>query len=112
MYLLYDGSDDKRAVLAAYTKDDFLRKVGEYVLTNDYYDLSVDMVVNDDDFGLKVVNDVKINCLEDELNIKKSRWYSLEKSVNAVMSMIVREVIRAKVKKPDCSGYELINKYN
>lgn len=73
MYLLYDKNKSEKIILASYTKDDFLKKVGEYVLGDGYFDLGVNKVVNDDDFGLKVINDVKINCSEDELNIKKSR---------------------------------------
>ncbi|CAI3479323.1 hypothetical protein CIRMBP1310_01696 [Enterococcus cecorum] len=61
MYLLYNGNeDDKRAVVAAETKEDFLKKVGEYALKNDEFYLMVDEVVEDDNKELTVINDVDL----------------------------------------------------
>lgn len=61
MYLLYNGNeDDKRAVVAAKTKEDFLKKVGEYALKNDEFYLLVDEVVEDDNKELKVINNVNL----------------------------------------------------
>ena len=61
MYLLYNGDeDDKRAVVAAETKEEFLRKVGEYALKNDEFYLMVDEVVEDDNKELTVINNVNL----------------------------------------------------
>lgn len=61
MYLLYNGNeDDKRAVVAAETKEDFLKKVGEYALKNDEFYLMVDEVVEDDNKEMTVINDVDL----------------------------------------------------
>ena len=61
MYLLYNGNeDDKRAVVAAKTKEDFLKKVGEYALKNDEFYLMVDEVVEDDNKELTVINNVNL----------------------------------------------------
>lgn len=61
MYLLYNGNeDDKRAVVAAETKLEFLRKVGEYVLKNDEFYLFVDQIEQDEKGNLTIVNDVDL----------------------------------------------------
>lgn len=61
MYVLYNGDEvDKGAVVAAKTKEDFLKKVGEYALKNDEFYLLVDEVVEDDNKELKVINDVNL----------------------------------------------------
>lgn len=61
MYLLYNGNeDDKRAVVAAETKEDFLKKVGEYVLKNDEFYLFVDQIEQDEKGNLTIVNDVDL----------------------------------------------------
>lgn len=61
MYLLYNGNeDDKRAVVAAKTKENFLKKVGEYALKNDEFYLLVDEVVEDDNKELTVINNVNL----------------------------------------------------
>ena len=61
MYLLYNGNeDDKRAVVAAKTKEDFLKKVGEYALKNDEFYLLVDEVVENDNKELTVINNVDL----------------------------------------------------
>ena len=61
MYLLYNGDeDDKRAVVAAETKLEFLRKVGEYVLKKDEFYLFVDQIEQDEKGNLTIVNDVDL----------------------------------------------------
>lgn len=61
MYLLYNGNeDDKRAVVAAETKEDFLKKVGEYALKNDEFYLFVDQIEQDEKGNLTIVNDVDL----------------------------------------------------
>lgn len=61
MYLLYNGNeDDKRAVVAAETKEDFLKKVGEYVLKKDEFYLMVDEISQDSKGELKIFNDVDL----------------------------------------------------
>ena len=61
MYLLYNGNeDDKRAVVAAKTKEEFLKKVGEYALKNEEFYLMVDEVVEDDNKELTVINNVNL----------------------------------------------------
>lgn len=61
MYLLYNGNEDyQRAVVAAETKEDFLKKVGEYALKNDEFYLMVDEVVEDDNKELTVINNVDL----------------------------------------------------
>ena len=61
MYLLYNGNeDDKRAVVAAKTKEDFLKKVGEYALKNVEFYLLVDEVVEDDNKEMTVINNVDL----------------------------------------------------
>lgn len=61
MYLLYNGNeDDKRAVVAAKTKEDFLKKVGEYALKNDEFYLFVDQIEQDEKGNLTIVNDVDL----------------------------------------------------
>lgn len=61
MYLLYNGNeDDKRAVVAAETKEDFLKKVGEYALKNDEFYLFVDQIDQDEKGNLTIVNDVDL----------------------------------------------------
>lgn len=61
MYLLYNGNeDDKRAVVAAETKEDFLKKVGEYALKNDEFYLMVDEISQDSKGELKIFNNVDL----------------------------------------------------
>ncbi|MDZ5548441.1 hypothetical protein [Enterococcus cecorum] len=61
MYLLYNGNeDDKRAVVAAETKEDFLKKVGEYALKNVEFYFLVDEVVEDDNKEMTVINNVDL----------------------------------------------------
>lgn len=61
MYLLYNGNeDDKRAVVVAEMREDFLKKVGEYALKNDEFYLMVDEVVEDDNKELTVINNVDL----------------------------------------------------
>lgn len=61
MYLLYNGNeDDKRAVVAAEMKEDFLKKVGEYALKNDEFYLFVDQIEQDEKGNLTIVNDVDL----------------------------------------------------
>lgn len=67
MYLLYDKNKSEKIILASYTKDDFLKKVGEYVLGNGYFDLGVNKVMSDEESGLIVINDINFENECDEI---------------------------------------------